>query len=108
MQRTDQCKPRIEIHVSRFLERCIYADSDNPYQFKGSDSCVLAQMYLPLSNSGQTYSLLGLSKTHLQNVAIAAAINVDRLAAWFDRRPRAKTRTSRFAVLAPPHAMEPS
>ena len=53
MQRTDQCKPRIEIHVSRFLERCIYADSDNPYQFKGSDSCVLAQMYLPLSNSGQ-------------------------------------------------------
>src|SRR5687768_13379179 len=52
MQRTGQCKPRIEIHVSRFLERCIYADSDNPYQFKGSDSCVLAQMYLPLSNSG--------------------------------------------------------
>ena len=50
----------------------------------------------------------GLSKTHLQNVAIAAAINLDRLAAWFDRRPRAKTRTSRFVVLAPPHAMEPS
>jgi transposase len=50
----------------------------------------------------------GLSKSHLQNVAIAAAINLDRLAAWFDGRPRAKTRTSRFAVLAPPHAMEPS
>jgi len=53
---TSQCKPRIEIHVSRFLERCIYADSDNPYQFKGSDSCVLAQMYLPLSNSGYSSS----------------------------------------------------
>ena len=50
----------------------------------------------------------GLDKTHLQNVAIAAAINLDRLAAWFDGRPRAKTRTSRFAVLAPPHAMAPS
>jgi hypothetical protein len=50
----------------------------------------------------------GLSKTHVQNVAIAAAINVDRLAAWCDGRPRAKTRISRFAVLAPPHAMEPS
>ena len=50
----------------------------------------------------------GLSKTHFQNVAIAASINLDRLVAWFDGRPRAKTRTSRFAVLAPPHAVEPS
>ncbi len=43
----------------------------------------------------------GLEKTHLQHVAIAAAINVDRLVAWFDGRPRAPTRTSRFAALAP-------
>jgi hypothetical protein len=43
----------------------------------------------------------GLPKTHFQHVATAAAINVDRLVAWFDRRPRAKTRTSRFAALAP-------
>jgi len=34
-------------------------------------------------------------------VAIAAAINVDRIVAWLDERPRAKTRTSRFAALAP-------
>jgi transposase len=47
----------------------------------------------------------GLDKVHLQNVAIAAAINVDRLVAWFDNRPRAQTRTSRFAKLAPEHAM---
>ena len=47
----------------------------------------------------------GLDKVHLQNVAIAAAINVDRLVAWFDGRPRAQTRTSRFATLAPEHAM---
>ncbi len=49
----------------------------------------------------------GLDKTHLQNVAIAAAINLDRLVAWFDGRPRAMTRTSRFAMLAPPVAMSP-
>ena len=47
----------------------------------------------------------GLDKAHLQNVAIAAAINVDRLVAWFDGRPRAQTRTSRFARLAPEHAI---
>jgi hypothetical protein len=41
----------------------------------------------------------GLDKTHLQHVAIAAAMNVDRLVAWFDGRPRAQTRTTRFAAL---------
>ena len=39
----------------------------------------------------------GLKKTHLQHVATAAALNMDRLVAWLDKRPRAKTRTSRFA-----------
>jgi transposase len=43
----------------------------------------------------------GVAKTHLQHVAIAAAINIDRIVAWLDERPRAQTRTSRFAALAP-------
>jgi transposase len=43
----------------------------------------------------------GLPKTHLQHVATAAAINMERLVAWLTERPRAKTRTSRFAALAP-------
>ena len=43
---------------------------------------------------------LGLAKTHLQHVATAAAINLERLAAWFQAIPRATTRTSRFATLA--------
>jgi transposase len=43
----------------------------------------------------------GLAKTHLQHIAIAAAINVDRIVAWLEEHPRAKTRTSRFAALAP-------
>jgi hypothetical protein len=43
----------------------------------------------------------GLPKTPMQHVAIAAAINMDRIVAWLDERPRATTRTSRFAALAP-------
>ncbi|HYQ90525.1 MAG TPA: transposase, partial [Candidatus Competibacteraceae bacterium] len=43
----------------------------------------------------------GLAKTHLQPVATAAAINVDRLDAWLIGRPQAGTRISRFARLAP-------
>jgi transposase len=41
----------------------------------------------------------GLAKTHLQNVATAAAIDIDRLGAWFAGRPLAPTRISRFAAL---------
>jgi transposase len=63
-----------------------------------------------LSQGGRAFGMRharyrGLGKAHLQNVAIAAGINVDRLVAWFDGRPRAQTRTSRFALLAPPHVM---
>ncbi len=42
----------------------------------------------------------GSAKTHLQHLATAAAINLDRLGAWFEERPLAKTRVSRFAKLA--------
>jgi transposase len=49
----------------------------------------------------------GVAKTHVQHVAIAAAINIDRIVAWLDERPRAKTRTSRFAALAPANALQP-
>ena len=42
----------------------------------------------------------GLAKTGLQSVATAAALNLDRLGAWFAGRPLAATRTSRFGALA--------
>jgi transposase len=42
----------------------------------------------------------GLAKTSLQHIATAAAVNLDRMAAWFAGRPLALTRTSRFAALA--------
>ena len=49
----------------------------------------------------------GVAKTHVQHVAIAAAINIDRIVAWLDERPRALTRISRFAALAPANADNP-
>ena len=48
-----------------------------------------------------------MAKTHLQHVATAAAINIDRIVAWLEARPRATTRTSRFAALAPARALKP-
>ncbi len=43
----------------------------------------------------------GLRKTHLQHVATATALNLRRLQDWHDGTPRAATRCSRFARLAP-------
>jgi transposase len=42
----------------------------------------------------------GLFKTHLQNLASAAATNILRFSNWLNEVPFAKTRTSRFAALA--------
>jgi transposase len=43
----------------------------------------------------------GLGKTHLQQVATATALNLRRLQDWYNGTPRAATRRSRFARLAP-------
>ena len=43
----------------------------------------------------------GLAKTHLQHVASAAAVNVQRVTDWCDGQPRATTRRSHLAQLAP-------
>ena len=40
----------------------------------------------------------GLAKAVLQSIVTAAAIDLDRLAAWLEGRPLAPTRTSRFAA----------
>lgn len=44
---------------------------------------------------------IGLAKTHLQNMAIGAGMNIDRLFNWFQGVPLAKTRVSHFKSLAP-------
>jgi transposase len=43
----------------------------------------------------------GLAKTHLQRVATAAALNVQRVTDWLDGHPRTITRRSHLARLAP-------
>ena len=43
---------------------------------------------------------LGLAKTHLQEIGTAVALDVCRWVDWHRQKPRAKTRTSRFAALA--------
>jgi transposase len=42
----------------------------------------------------------GLSKTHLQHVVTATAINLYRLDDWWTETPREHTRQSTFAALA--------
>ena len=44
---------------------------------------------------------LGLAKTRLSHLCIATARNFHRVAAWLAERPRAQTRASAFARLAP-------
>ena len=44
---------------------------------------------------------LGLARTHLQQIIIAVALNLLRTLAWLHEVPRAPTRVSRFAALAP-------
>jgi transposase len=47
---------------------------------------------------------IGLAKTHLQMIATAVAINLHRLFDWWEEKPRARTRISPFAQLAPDSA----
>jgi transposase len=44
---------------------------------------------------------VGEAKTRLQHLMIGVALNVVRLFAWSEQRPREQTRRSRFAALAP-------
>ncbi len=44
---------------------------------------------------------IGLVKTHLQHLTTTITINLSRVVAWLSDVPKAKTRRSRFAALAP-------
>ncbi|NEO80667.1 transposase, partial [Moorena sp. SIO4G3] len=44
---------------------------------------------------------IGLTKTHLQHIITASAMNIVRLVNWWHGVPFAATRCSRFAALAP-------
>ena len=49
---------------------------------------------------------IGQAKTHLQHVLTAVALTVARVYAWWRGVPRAGTRVSQFAKLAPPGALQ--
>jgi transposase len=49
----------------------------------------------------------GLAKTALQHIFVALAINLTRLIAWWDERPKAQTRPSRFAAALQHAGMTP-
>ena len=85
------------------VARAWYASEDGQqqYQCRAGVEGTLSQGVRAFGLRRSRYR--GLEKTHLQHVAIAAAINIDRIVAWLEERPRAKTRTSRFAALAPVH-----
>jgi hypothetical protein len=57
--------------------------------------------WVPPGRSLRCCRYRGLAKTALQHIATAAAINLDRIIAWLNEIPQAKTRISRFARLAP-------
>ena len=50
----------------------------------------------------------GLAKVHLQHICTAVALNLVRLVQWLWAVPKAATRRSRFAALAPPAALAPA
>lgn len=78
-----------------------YLDSDEGKQLYNQRAGIEGTLGQGIRRCGLRQSrYVGLAKTHLQQVATAAAINLDRLVNWFEHRPRAKTRVSRFAALA--------
>jgi hypothetical protein len=59
-----------------------------------------------LSQGVRAFSLrrsryIGLAKTHFQHLVTAVAMNLVRLTNWWQGIPKAPTRISRFATLAP-------
>jgi transposase len=95
--------PSQERFEALLAARAWYASEDGQqqYQCRAGVEGTLSQGVRAFGLRRSRYR--GLEKTHLQHVATAAAINIDRLVAWLEERPRAKTRTSRFAALAPVH-----
>jgi transposase len=81
--------------------RAIHASAEGQQQYKRR-----AGIEGTLSQGVRAFGLRqtryrGITKTHLQNTAIATTMNFERLVNWMTGVPRAKTRVSRFAALAP-------
>jgi transposase len=89
-----------EIHEALAAARARQADeAERPlYRLRAGIEGTLSQGVRAFGLRQARYR--GLAKMHLQSVATAVALNLDRLAAWLEGRPLAPTRKSRFAALA--------
>jgi transposase len=95
-----QFKPRIEYEALQVARQRQETD-----QFKQTYK-KRAGVEGTISQSTRSFDLrrsryVGLAKTHLQHIAIAAAMNFSRVWTWLEQRPKAQTRRSKFLALAP-------
>jgi transposase len=80
-----------------WLSRILARDLTEPYALRQGIEGTLSQAVRGFGLRCTRYR--GLAKVHLQHVATAAALDLDRIAAWLQGRPLAPTRISRFAAL---------
>ena len=97
--RTLRLRPRDEHEALAAARARKETDSEQPlYALRQGVEGTLSQAVRGFGLRRARYR--GIAKAHLQHVAIAAALNLDRIAAWLRGRPLAPTRRSRFAALA--------
>ncbi len=92
-------RPRDEYEALKTARTRTELDSERPlYALRQGVEGTLSQAVRVFGLRRARYR--GIGKVHLQHVAVAAALNLDRVAAWLQGRPLAPTRCSRFAALA--------
>jgi len=95
-----QFKPRIEYEVLQAARQRQKTDEfKQTYKKRAGVEGTISQGTRSFDLRRSRY--IGLAKTHLQHIAIAAAMNFSRVWAWLNKRPKAQTRRSKFLALAP-------
>lgn len=100
-RRTLNIKPR-ELHeaLQNARRRVMTEDFKAEYRNRAGIEGTISQGVRSFGLRRSRY--VGTSKTHLQHLATATAINLARLSAWFAGQPREKTRRSAFARVMMP------
>jgi transposase len=95
-----QFKPRVEYEALQIARQRQETDHfKQTYKKRAGVEGTISQATRSFDLRRSRY--IGLAKTHLQHVIIAAAMNLSRITAWLDKIPKAQTRRSKFLVLAP-------
>jgi transposase len=99
MPRGLQFKPRIEYEALQIARQRQETDQfKQTYKKRAGVEGTISQGTRSFDLRRSRYR--GLAKTHLQHIAIAAAMNLSRVWAWLNERPKAQTRRSKFLALA--------